>query len=65
VRLAYAPNRPEPLDVCYDMTGRGKREGAAFFNHAILAERYDPKAITAKLAQGGHFFNADAAWNRS
>ena len=63
VRLAYAPNRPEPLDVCYDMTGRGKREGAAFFHHGVLAERYDPRAITRELAQGGHFFNIDAPWN--
>jgi S-adenosylmethionine synthetase len=64
VRIAWAPNRPEPLDVCYDMTGRGKREAAGFFHHGALAERYDPGAITPALARGGHFYDAAAPWNR-
>ena len=58
-----APNRPEPLDVCYDMSGRGKREGAEFFDHAVLAERYDPRSITREFAQGGHFFNSGTPSN--
>ena len=64
VRLAWAPNRPEPLDVFYDMTGRGQREGAGFFDHGTLAERYEPDAITPVLARGGHFYDAAAPWNR-
>ena len=63
VRLAYAPNRPEPLDVFYDMVGRGETEGAGFFDHAVLAERYDAGVITPVLARGGHFYETVFAWN--
>ena len=42
-----------------------KRSGGKFAHEAILAERYDAKAITRELAQGGHFFDANASWNRS
>jgi hypothetical protein len=65
VRLAWAPNRPEPLDVFYDMAGRGRREGAAFFHHGVFAERYDAGAITPQLAQGGDFYDTEAPWNRA
>jgi S-adenosylmethionine synthetase len=65
VRLAWAPNRPEPLDVFYDMVGRGQRDGSGFFNHDTLAERYDAGVITPALAQGGHFYDTGVPWNRS
>lgn len=64
VRLAYAPNRPEPLDIYYDMVGRGRREVTEFFHHEALAERYDPSAITPALARGVHFFDTTLPWNR-
>ena len=63
VRIAWAPNRPEPLDVFYDMVGRGEREGAGFFHHGALAERYNPGFITLALAQGGHFYDTKKLWN--
>jgi S-adenosylmethionine synthetase len=63
VRLAWAPNRPEPLDICYDMAGRGRREAGGFFHHGTLAERYDPGAITGALARGGHFYDVSMPWN--
>ena len=65
VRLAWAPNRPEPLDVFYDMVGRGRRDGAAFFNHGTLADRYEASAITSALAQGRHFYDMAMLWNAS
>jgi hypothetical protein len=49
VRLALAPHRPELLEVCYDMIGSGQREGARFFHHVTLAERYHPGAIKQRL----------------
>jgi hypothetical protein len=55
VRLALAPNRPEPLEVYDDMIGRGQRESAGFFYHVTLAERYHPGATKAALARGGRF----------
>jgi len=63
VRVAYAPNVTEPLDVCYEMTGRGKREGKGFFEHLEMISRYRGVRITGELAQGRHFFDPDLPWN--
>jgi len=65
VRLAWAPNQPEPLDVFYDVSGRGKRESAGFFHHATLSDRYDASAITSTLGQGKHFYDITMLWNGS
>ena len=40
IRLAYAPNRSEPLDIAYEMTGSGQRMPAAFFGHDFMRQRY-------------------------
>ena len=64
VRLSYAPNVPGPLDVRYEMTGRGERQAADFFDHAAMVSRYPAAAITARLGQGRHFYDATLPWNR-
>lgn len=63
VRLAYAPNRNEPLDVSYEMVGRGGKEGTEFFEHSEMVDRYRELMITMEMAQGRHFFDADLPWN--
>ena len=63
VRVAYAPNRAEPLDVYQALRGTGRRESAAFFHHDALAGRYDARAIGASLARGGHFYDLSLPWN--
>ena len=63
VRLAYAPNIPEPLDVHYEMTGRGERREKGFFNHDRMVERYPSSAISRRLAEGRHFFDLTSPWN--
>lgn len=63
VRLAYAPNIPLPLDICYEMTGRGNREGAGFFDHSQMAARYGGVMISAEMARGRHFFDVSLPWN--
>jgi S-adenosylmethionine synthetase len=65
VRIAWAPNVPEPLDVFYDMTGRGTREPVIFFHHCKLAERYDSAAISRDLGQGGHFYDMTLPWGHA
>jgi S-adenosylmethionine synthetase len=40
VTLAYAPNRDLPLDVTYEMVGRGARCAASWFAHSAIRERY-------------------------
>ena len=63
VRLAYAPNHTEPMDIFYEMTGRGERQSPEFFSHPKMAERYPATAIGAALAQGRHFFDETLRWN--
>lgn len=63
VRLAYAPNISLPLDVYYEMNGRGSREGAGFFDHARMVARYGGAMISAELARGRHFLDHELPWN--
>ena len=64
VRVAWAPNIPEPLDVYYEMTARGRREGRAFFDHGALVDRYREVRITQGMGEGTHFFDPGLVWNR-
>jgi len=63
VRVAWAPNIPVPLDVCYEMNGRGNREGKSFFEHLAMIERYRKVQITRQLAEGRHFYDSGLPWN--
>jgi S-adenosylmethionine synthetase len=63
IRLAYAPNHIEPIDIFYEMSGRGERQGPEFFSHPKMAARYPAAAIGAALAQGRHFFDETLRWN--
>jgi S-adenosylmethionine synthetase len=63
VRLAFAPNRREPLDIAYEMTGRGERQQAKFFEHPEMVARYSTTQITPEIAKGNHFFDLDLPWN--
>lgn len=52
-----------PLDVCYDMEGRGERLAVNDFQHS------DIKALTqgfydaGRLGSGCHFFAPELPWN--
>jgi S-adenosylmethionine synthetase len=63
VRLAYAPNVTAPLDVTYEMVGRGERRGAEWFDHGALRKVLSTQLDYAALARGGHFFDRKAVWN--
>jgi S-adenosylmethionine synthetase len=64
VRLVYAPNEPLPLDVTYEMRGRGDRLPPEWFEHGALCLRYSTAVDYSTLARGGHFFDARLAWNK-
>jgi S-adenosylmethionine synthetase len=64
VRLAWAPNVPLPLDVTYQMEGRGRRESPEYFHHDLLRERFDPSVISRRLGSGTHFWDPLLPWNQ-
>jgi S-adenosylmethionine synthetase len=64
VRLVYAPNVPLPLDVTYEMRGRGERLPPGWFEHGALCRRHSTAVDYAALARGGHFFDTGLAWNK-
>jgi S-adenosylmethionine synthetase len=63
VRLVYAPNIAQPIDVLYDMTGRGNREPKSFFEHPEMVARYARAVIDRDMARGRHFFDRKLLWN--
>jgi S-adenosylmethionine synthetase len=64
VTLAYAPNRNEPLEVHYDMEGRGERRAPDWFAHSAIRARYPGALWTPALARGRHFMEPELPWNR-
>lgn len=65
VRLAYAPNLTDPMDISYEMVGRGRRISADFFSHATMSQRYPGTLITSNLGKGMHFYDLTLPWNRA
>ena len=64
VTLAYAPNIALPLEVIYQMEGRGAKQDMEFFRHDRMYERYRGVNITSGMPQGDHFYNPSYPWNR-
>lgn len=63
VRLAFAPNTHAPLDIHYEMSGRGERQRPEFFEHAAMTARCPAELIGAGLGQGAHFWDRTLPWN--
>jgi len=63
VRVAYAPNCDEPLDVTFDVVGRAARESWSFFRFETMVDRYARATLDVPLARGDHFFDSTLAWN--
>jgi hypothetical protein len=64
VTLAYGPNGDAPLDVVYDMDGRGPRCPPTWFAHSAMRRRYTAQDLTGTLSRGHHFFDGSRAWNQ-
>lgn len=63
VRVAWAPNVTIPLDVTWEMAGRGPRVEPAWFDHRAMRERYPTELDYAVLAAGAHFYDPELTWN--
>ena len=63
VRVVYAPNIKQPIDVSYEMDGRGDRQSKSFFEHPGMVARYTGSVIGREMARGRHFFDQDLVWN--
>lgn len=63
VVVAYAPNCDAPLDVVYEMDGRGDRLQPAWFSHTAARSRYPGGAFVAALGAGNSFFDLSLPWN--
>ena len=63
IRLAYAPNLMDPLEVSWEVDGRCERVPGSFFNFEAMCDRYNADVITQHLAQGRHFFDTSLPWN--
>jgi len=61
--VAYAPNRPEPLEVSFEIEGIGRPLPGISFNHGSLSDSHRGIQIQASWAQGAHFWDPMAKWN--
>jgi S-adenosylmethionine synthetase len=65
VILAWAPNLSQPLDVVYEMEGRGERWPAERFSHGGSAVRAAHPLVSGAVGCGTHFYDDRLPWNRA
>jgi len=63
VTLTYAPNCDVPLDVCYDMEGRGEQLAVNEFQHSAIKRLTQGFYDAGNLGSGCHFFAPELPWN--
>ena len=61
----WAPNIGVPLDVIWQMDGRGPRLPGEWFAHGAIVDRSDAGVIGHELARGRHFVDLANQWNCS
>lgn len=64
IRLAYAPNCNGPLEVIWEMEGRGEKQPRSHFDFDAMLARVDVQAIATGLGQGTHFWDERLPWNK-
>ena len=64
IRLAYAPNCNGPLEVIWEMEGRGEKQPRSHFDFDAMLARVEAQAITASMGQGTHFWDERLPWNK-
>lgn len=63
VTVVYAPNRNEPLDIQYDIDGRGRPLSPDYFYHQNMRKRFSSFLNTGNLGTGMHFYDLSLPWN--
>lgn len=61
IRLAYAPNRNEPLEVVWELTGRGERVPRRFFDFDRMLGRASAEVFKGDSGMGTHFWHWENA----
>ena len=61
----WAPNVGVPLDVIWQLDGRGPRLPDEWFAHGAIMERTDVRAVDRHLGRGRHFFDLALPWNEA
>jgi len=56
VILAYAPNVPEPLEIVFEMEGRGLKPPKAWFSHPSIVEHAKTEAFKMQRDRWPYFF---------
>ncbi len=64
VTVVYAPNRNEPLDILYDIEGRGRPVPPDYFHHKNMRKCFAGFKNTGNIGTGSHFYNPSLPWNR-
>lgn len=63
LRVAYAPNRNEPLEVIWEMEGRGDRQPREYFCFDAMLSSLEILGMTDELGNGSHFWDLNLCWN--
>lgn len=64
VTLTYSPARDEPLDVIYDMRGRGVVLGRKEFDYNLIKQEFLKNGVdVGSLGNGSHFYDPTLSWN--
>lgn len=63
ITAAYAPNVDDPLEVIYEMDGKGTRLPNDWFRHTNIMARFDGLVIPPETGEGTHFWNTGYVWN--
>jgi len=59
----WAPNIGEPLDIIWQLEGRGPRLPNEWFGHGAIVARTAVHVVDRELGCGRHFFDAALSWS--
>ncbi len=63
IQIAYAPGRDEPLELVWELDGRGERKPREWFGFNAMLSRVTTEHYTADLGKGWHFWDTSLPWN--
>jgi S-adenosylmethionine synthetase len=63
VVVAWAPNCPDPLELSFEMEGRGEPTTREAFSHEAMVDRFAGLVLDPCWAAGTHFWEPEARWN--
>jgi S-adenosylmethionine synthetase len=64
VTLLYSPARDIPIDVIYDMKGKGVTLTRKDFDYNLIKEEFIKDVDVGALGNGSHFYDSSLRWNQ-